>query len=526
MNAADTYIHFWFDDSNIAIQSFNAQKEKAYSQMSKKFNKRQSDLRKANPEAADKMLEVYNDMKEGNILGKPLEEAIGKMNSRESFTSANIATSSGLSFHQLGLISASAKKDKIEIGLAKAKELITELGDIIGNTNDILLELDKILTTNYPKARAYALKLLEENNNFKTSGEAAARTLVQDILSKNMHWVDPDDNLDADEIALAKDYVRLSQRIVGLKVLQGPVTGYSPVEKGKIISEIAGKIGDTLSNVGGRLQEIIVAAAANSLLYEEGEMAQNLKSITPPFAAVTGSSELSVNIKTELDPEFLTMVNAAEKANSSTFNKNDVTLFFSKDKVLLTFGISVKTSNVQNRIKNANPKIKVHETTLKKLLELASQKDSGTFQPYMWYNIAAGKQSKKSTGLSAMWKSYVDYAVALNFMDFLAGDGSLYSNNVLLVSRGKVYSIPTLLSALGDPQNFSAITYEGGKPSGRYHSENVWNSKPNQKNPDKSYRDLQKGQERSEETRKKLDTKFSQVQMKIKLDIAKIALGI
>lgn len=123
-------------------------------------------------------------------------------------------------------------------------------------------------------------------------------------------------------------------------------------------------------------------------------------------------------------------------------------------------------------------------------------------------------------------KSYVDYAVALNFMDFLAGDGSLYSNNVLLVSKGKVYSIPTLLSALGDAQNFSAITYEGGKPSGRYHSENVWIPKPNTKNPEKSDRDREKAQERSEDVKKKLDTKFSQVQMKIKLDIAKIALGL
>ena len=526
MNAADTYVHFWFDNSNIAIQSFNAQKEKAYSQMSKKFNKRQNNLRKANPEAADKMLEIYNDMKEGNILGQPLEETIAKMNSKGSFTSANIATSSGLSFHQLGLISASAKKDKIEIGLTKAKELVDELGNIIGNTNDLLSELDKTLTTNYPKARDYALQILEANKNFDTSGTAAARALVQDVLSKNLTWIDPIESLDADEVALAKDYVRLSQRIAALEVLKGPTTGYSQVEKGNIISEISGKIGGTLSNVGGRLQEIVVAAAANSLLHKEGEMFQNIKNITPPFAAVTGSDGLSVNIKTELDPEFLAMVNDAEKANSSAFNKNDVTLYFSKDKVLLTFGISVKTSNVQNRTKHAGEQIKVHQTTLARLLELASQKDSGTFQPYMWYNIAAGKQSKKETGLSAMWKSYVDYAVALNFMDFLAGDGSLYSNNVLLVSKGKVYSIPTLLSALGDAQNFSAITYEGGKPSGRYHSENVWIPKPNAKNPEKSDRDKEKAQERSEDVKKKLDTKFSQIQMSIKLDIAKIALGL
>lgn len=60
----------------------------------------------------------------------------------------------------------------------------------------------------------------------------------------------------------------------------------------------------------------------------------------------------------------------------------------------------------------------------------------------------------------------VDYAVTINFLDYLAGNGSLNNNNLILIANRKIYSIQKIL--MGVTRNPDAIIYTGGKQRSRY----------------------------------------------------------
>lgn len=55
----------------------------------------------------------------------------------------------------------------------------------------------------------------------------------------------------------------------------------------------------------------------------------------------------------------------------------------------------------------------------------------------------------------------VDYAVALNFLDFLAGKGYTNNNNLILIANRQIYPIQKILISVA--RNPEAINYTGGK---------------------------------------------------------------
>lgn len=525
MIAATTYLHYWFVHSNIEIQNFNAAKETALQSMSSKYSKRQTNMINSNVNA-DEMLKIYEDMKQGNILGQSLSKQIGEAYSQRLTSGSDAGI--GYSFAQIGLWNAKMKKRKSQEGLELAKKLVDELGTIINNTQNLLDDLANTLEKNYPAAHDYALKIMCEGQygNFSTRGATAGKKLVQDTLSDGggIKWVTT--SLAGDELALAKDYVRLKQRLEALKVLNGTQTGYADITKGEYSSRIIGKIGGTLNNVSGRTEEIALCAAAGALLEVEGQLAKMLPK-GEAFAGVTGGGGfLSVQMTEKQSAEFKELLYSTEKGNQASFNKNDVTIVYSSGGVITTFGISSKVSNASSKTKSGKAPIKIHDTSLASILNLAKSKDGSTFTDFMTYNLAAGNTNsdisdlKAPSGVYTMWKSYVDYAIALNTLDYLAGDASLYSNNVLLIANGNVYSIEQVLQQIGKNPTALSRAGKGAFSAQRFVSYNTWVGA----NTPGVHRNEQQANQRSESVISDLESAFQAVKIQIKLDLDSLIL--
>lgn len=528
MLATTTYLHYWFAHTGIDIRNFNAAKQQALKNIVPDYQKRQMSVINRNVNA-DEMLKIYEDMKQGKILGQSLSKEIGRMysqNNSQKVTSGS-DTGIGYSFAQIALWSPKMKKKKSEEGIQLAKKLVNELGIIIDNTQVLLDDLSETLRINYPNAYEYALETMCEKQygNFSTRGAAAGRKLVEETLSEGggIKWVKT--SLEGDELALAKDYVRLKQRLEALRVLNGTQTGYADITKGTFSSKIIGKIGGTLNNVSGRTEEIALCSAAGALLEREGQLAKMLPK-GEAFASVTGSSKfLSCQMTSKQSSEFKELLKIAEEGNSATFSKNDVTVVYSSRGVITTFGISAKISNASSRTKTGNkPPIKIHETSLATVLNLAKGKDGSVFTDFMTYNLAASNAKSdipalNYSGVYTMWKDYVDYAIALNVLDYLAGDGSLYSNNILLIANGRVYSIEQVLQEIA--KNPSAISRagKGAFAAKRFTEYNKWEG-----TVIGAHRNDQQAKQRSDQAISSLESVFQSIKIQIKLDLNSLIL--
>lgn len=542
MNAVDHYVHYSFSNAGIEVVNFATQKQEALEETLNTFIRRNNDrYNNPNKDARD-MLEIYNELSEGKILGGKLSEELQKTMNQSTTSDSSAGGKDGASFQQIALMAPDMLKKKHSDGFALAQKLCDQLGDIIGEQQKLLDDLDKTLRENYPKARDWALKEIADRGSSSPSTQKAAREIVQDALHKNEFWIQPTENIDGSGKKLADSYLRLWQRLNALEILQGDnpsvaKTNYTTTMKGKFAAELIGKMGGTWSNVGGELSEVAVDAAAGALLEGNKELFQNLPNEIIFGHAITGSSGLTVESKAKLDPRLQKIVSSAE-SSKGTFNKNDVTIFYSKDGVLATYGISVKTSNASSKTKNGRAPIKIHQPTLAALLRLVRTKDDNPLSEYQVYNLAAGNNKKDDPefadedvkGLDAMWRSYIDYAVARCFVDLLAGDNSLYSNSALLVANGEVYKMEEIFGAIPNSPKALSLTANGAKRTGRFKYLNTWSDAIKEYRSKEAeeanirIRSTREGQARSKKLVADLNSAFSKIQMQVKLDIGMLNL--
>lgn len=544
------YIHYWFANSGIPIQDYSAQKTIALQNARKVYDARQKNrinqATKGNNATANKMLELYDDLLEGNILGQSLESKLAEIMSQKTIVptaAAKAATINGItySFAQLGSLSDKIKEQLYQQGFRKTSELASSLGEIIPNIESIADDILQTLSTEYKKAYKYAIDCVAKNglDSLPTS-QRGARKLVQETLAKGsgVQWIDSSD-LTANELSLAKAYVRLKKRINALKMLNlnGGLANYTVSNTEKMIGVLIGKTGGTLNNAAAATHELAVGAAAGALLQRELEIGDRFKNIVDAsISGVTGGARSGIHIEKQKDesPEMKILRQKIDfmNKNSGSFNKNDVTVVYSIDGVVLDFGISAKTTAI-TRFSNSSKKknITIHDTTLMRIFEDARRNSLGSLEVFSEYNIfnIASSQSKNEnvedyniSGLTRMWRSLADYAIALNFVDYLAGDGSAYSNSVLMVVNNKIFTIPQVIDEIiGNPTALSRNVYESisGGVFNRLEKQNIWvggkvGERRNQKD----------AKTRSDATERNLTAAFNATKIKIRIDLANLML--
>ena len=522
MIAAENYIHYYFQNSNIAIANYQDSKAINLGKNYKRFQARyNSSLPNSNP-AVNEMIQLYSEM----LFDNSLEKELQNIESNGVVTGSAKAGTMGKSLLGIADYLKNGTVANSVIIKQKAEELINDLGNIIKDIDSYIKELDNVLKKDYPNARKCAFKILEANNKFSSNGlsKAASKRLVDDALNKNMTLIDLGDFSDSD-IALAKDYVRLKQRVEALRTLNNNKGLYSTSKTGRIIGTLVGKIGGTFSGVSGALEEIVVAKAANEILKKVGKEFIDLERDIEMVSVVTGSGDISIETKNKKMSEALKeLINSAEANDSSSFNKNDVSLIVRDGQVIAIFGISVKKTNVSSGKDGVVKKnITVQTTSLKAALDKA--KAEMRLTDWYIYNVASGhvnneegdsfSQYKTMTGVYRMWSNLVKNAIYLNFLDYLVGEGGLYSNSLLLIVNRQVYSMDSILENV-TPE---AISISGGLDRNKFVPVNKWVGKQAG-----SYRNPQEAMIRSNTLGGELDRAFSSTIVKVKLNLAMLAL--
>lgn len=522
MIVADNYIHYYFQDSGIAIANYSDSKAKALASNYKRFKDRYSSI--SNNPNAQEMINLYQQMANGE-----LEKELQSINDTGVVTGAGKVGSNNMSMLSISRYLNNSVSANSSIIREKAQNLINDLSSIIKNIDSYIEDFYSILEKNYPKAKKYALNILAANNNFSGDGltKTASRKLVDDALNKNMVLIDNND-CNESESYLAMDYVRLKQRVEALRTLKSNPNLYSTSKTGKIIGTLVGKIGGTFSDASGRLEEIIVAKAANEVIKKVGKSFNGVFSNKEAFAAITGSGDISIEIKNEnMSPDLAEIIKGAEANDSSNFNKNDVSLVIRDGNIVLIVGISVKktlSGGSNNSIDSISRKnISVQTTSLKAVLDKA--KSQMRLSDWYIYNVASGHVNKEdgdsfsnykaTTGIHTMWRDMVKNAVYLNFLDYLVGEGGIYSNSALLIANRQVYTMDSILQAV-TPES---ISISGGLDRNKFVKINEWvGSRPG------SSRNQAQAMERSSSLGGRLDSSFASTIVKVKLNLTSLAL--
>lgn len=508
------YVHHYFKNSGIEVENFNPASalENAKAEIENRF--KQAVTVGVNGDAAKARI-LLDEMLEGNLLGKPLGDMI-KQTEQKNLTAARIPEGMEKSYASLGSKRSSS---------LMAQTFAEDLSKVITDTNNVIAELEDVLKTHYNDYFQSAIKTLA-NNSFSGSEDAiACRKIVQNALNKNIEWVELNNGDTGSGARLARDYVRLKQRVESLKILgDAKATGYTPQTRTEYSRQLIGKIGGTYTNIGGELGEIAIAKAIETSLEK---IAKEIDGLHFDVNTVGSKRGFGATGKETKSAEFKEFLSEAKKQNKqSSFNKNDVTITVTDNDVTATFGLSVKVSGAGNKNANKVPNnIKIHDTTLNTILDKAQLKDSNKFNDYKKYNIAAGFGATEIKGMAVkglqnMWSSYVKYAVLLNIVDYLAGDATLNNNSLFLVVNSKVYSMKDIVN--GIVANPEYISIQGGlsrTPFSRINR-NAWKGRKVD-----SARSKEEGEARSAEVITKLDSKFVSTSVKIKIALNSLISG-
>lgn len=343
-------------------------------------------------------------------------------------------------------------------GYAKelAKNLASNLNTSSNAVENVIEEMQRLLSQRYKSIEGLALSSMaisKKNIDF-----------IQDVITSGQKFISVEEATSEAEAKIQQDFGRLlalARAIPMIKNLKNNDVSqltatyshkdtngnksYQIKDKGELLSIILGKIGGILSSLGGAVEEIAVAHGLDICLKKVA-------------GVLVESMSVGENTVSKTDP--LLTLDATEPIESFTMQKEDVSLTLCNEKVIATFGVTVKTKGVSNGSKHSSKNnIKLQDETNLSVL-LRKIENEGVSANYI-LSLAGGRQKKNETGLLAAWIDMVDYGVKLSFLDALAGNGSEGNNAVFLIYNRQIYSIREILHKVISSPN--AINYTGGK---------------------------------------------------------------
>ena len=388
---------------------------------------------------------ILNDIAHGKNIGSKLDSSIGELFGSDSLpTSASQSGIGDYSWAQIGQMNYR----KQTRGLAE--QFFKDMSNCQQHLQNALNQILTVFSQTYPKLAKIALSQSDEY--FQNTD---VNTVIQDFLiSGNKILKLNDSEISSDKQAMMQYIARLNSIVQAIPQLKtAKIRGkyytsshsagkFNINTRSQLISVLLGKVGGILSSLSGSVEEIAVGRGL-----EQAILKGNQEIINTSAKFTGGLVSLDPKLKSDSVP-----------LEDYTFNKNDVIMSVVGNKVSCTFGVSVKITNAVN--------IKIHsEANLNTVL--STLKKEG-IDDYYIYNLAGGldKEYQGSISLQKAWRSMVDYAVTINFLDYLAGNGSLNNNNLILIANRKIYSIQKIL--MGVTSNPDAIIYTGGKQRSRY----------------------------------------------------------
>lgn len=492
------YLHYHFSNSGYSIEDFTSAKQLSLRKQYAAFTDRQKLMIDGD---ALEGFHILDDISNGQIIGNNLEKEIANL-FNENGGLPTAASNSGLGGRSYGQLGAARLSGQTK-GLAT--ELINSAGECQAKLNEALNQITSILEIAYPDYVKIALNAANEVLNSNTYQE-----IIQKFMISGYKFVEIPSDVDKSYNNIIQSVAKIKIAIDAIPMLNSSATSakgitvthshsksHGVANKSELIAVFFGKVGGILSGLSGSVEEIAVGHGLEFCIKKAGEEFSNTK------AYFVGGKIQQWDSKIEEDANL--------ELATGTYNKNDVTLVITKDKVTLTFGASVKTTKKVNE-QGVPVNIKLHDGT--NLLE-ALKKVQGKVSAHYIYNLAGGLERSNEIGLQTGWRSLVDYAVALNFIDYLVGQGFANNNNLILVANRQIYSMKDILMGVADHPE--AIEYTGGKM--RYP---FWHlNRDNWVNASKEKISVSAAAERrSAKTTLDITQKFMQTKMTISMNLA------
>lgn len=463
MKYSPRYLHYWFHNSGLdTAYDFSQQKAAVLQQQLLTFQTERMGnmILSGNTQEGIKLL---NELSASSQMKTNLYTAMNELFIQPPTGSV----SSGIgdqSFASIGNTGRSVKKSREIIGeLAAALESSQKAAQ--SALDDVVLTMSKAYPSVVEMVKTYfaanpTLSGGETNAELQAIFQQAIQTGTQYITVENVAKGQSRDLTLANEIARLQVLVDLipeieNTSIKGLKATYSHTKGVNFIRtRSQLLAVLLGKISGHLNFLGGTAEEIAAIVG-----YEESvkKIAQELQ-----------ISHAHTGLDIKADPN----IAADAKDESTTFvqRKNDASFVVSSKDVELSYGLSVKKISKAKKYAGTST-AKVHsEANAWKLISNAMSK--GLVTEYQLYNIAGGHEAKKETGLLKQWRSLMDYVVAANFLDLIAGKGVQGDNVLAMVVNRQLIPLSELLGRL--PSSPDAISYSGAKKRDIYYKLNVW----------------------------------------------------
>lgn len=494
-----------------------------------------------NPQAQEIM-----SLLENNLSGQDLSQEIAaQLQGNTIFTSSAQSGIGGYSFQQLGTLGSKITSGAVS-SASLGQQLVSQLSNCQTTSQKALDDMVDFLSRAYPNAINYAVNLYASTKQNISSSELLKRVLTSKF---DLVEISPTENFSEAEQNIIKTYARIQAAIdlipsLGITSTKGLTysTSKGSAAKGAnikstnhLIAVLVGKIGGNLSHLGGFAYEV-AATRALEVAIKKGaaatiEVFSSLtggSKVTPVYTNASGKF-LSVNVSQRIDQELKNI--AKKEFPTITFNKNDASFVLTDDGLILNFGGSIKKlpQPASGQIKNKLAKLQTSKN-LQTLFNNARNKNHDLSKHYI-YSLASGREKKENelgddysgpNTLASAWRSLVDYVVTLNFIDFLAGNGSRYNNNALFLLENKLWGIEEILNRVID--NSSAIVYDGGKQRYRFYRDLPWYTWDGGTSSIADMYRKQIAQKRSVAWESDLTSKFNSTLVTIKLNVAALSL--
>lgn len=552
------YLHYWFAHSGYDARTYGEQANKTTlrRQLREYKNIRRTNMTagSTNPKAKEIMALLEN-----NLSGLDISDKIAnELNNNVIFTSSNQSGIGNYSYQQLGTFGSRVTAGKVSSD-ALGQQLLTDLERCQSTSQKALDDMINFLSKVYPDAVKYAI-----NQYAETKKSISQSDLLKKVLTSKSEIVTIENsgNFSEAEKTIIQTYARIQSAVdmipnlgnVNTKNLTYSTSkgiassGKNIKDNSHLVAVVVGKIGGNLSHLGGFAYEVAATRAAEVAVKEAAganvEVFSALtggKSKTAPTYTNAKGGTLSVETVAHIDAELQKM--ATKVFPNISFNKNDGSFILTDENLLLSFGGSIKKLGQPTNNPTRNKSVKLQDSTsLQILFNNARSKNHDLTKHYI-YSLASGREQKINglgedyvggVTLAAAWRSLVDYVVILNFIDFLAGNGSRYNNNALFLINDKIWGIEDILNRV--IENPSSILYDGGKQRFRFYNKLKWVSyeKGSKKDSvtDKGYRmsddpdsyNRTRAKERSAQWETDLNSLFAGTRVTVKLNVALLSL--
>lgn len=444
--AIQYYLHYQFSNSGLSIIDFEEAKRAALETELSRYRKiNQAKINR--DKKADEVMDLLGDG-EHDDLALDLATAI-------SMTSSSASGIGTLSYQELSKLG----KNPAAITKAVLKTIESDLERSAIKTQKALDLMMTSLSSVYPDAVNYAIHEAASLNKSLSSEELLHKTLF-----KEGQLVIPKESFSAAEKTLITCFIKAQSAINAIPGAEAyakanKIEGVSSKKiEGQLVSLLLGKVGGTLNNLSGLADKY-----ANSIAQQkaDNEVSDALEKLKSALGKDFQGKNFSVTKKETNDfPEKSPVPKGSQQTSNSSFK-------YSADKVEIKYEGDVKPLHKEGSgFSEGQIAIFGYEANLSNLLNRVA------VSKYYIESLATGMQDKNGESLQAGWRSLVDYAVTLGFIDYIKPKLGNGQSATYVVVNDHLTSLGEIVNKL--ILNPDTIEYTGGKQRSKFWQQNIW----------------------------------------------------